>query len=89
MEKISEEFLKYSRELTKVDGADVSATIKIAHPSDCTNYVIDNASEHVEKVTVYDNGLAIYFNQTPCKITFKSNYPFVDKEDGNVWIMNE
>ena len=47
MEKISEEFLKYSRELTKVDGADVSATIKIAHPSDCTNYVIDNASEHV------------------------------------------
>lgn len=89
MGKISEESLKYSRELTKVDGADVSATIKIAHPSDRTNYVIDNASEHVEKVTVYDNGLAIYFNQTPSKITFKSNYPFVDKEDGNIWIMNE
>lgn len=89
MEKISEEFLKYSRELVRIDGVDLSSTIKIAHPSDCTNYVIDNTSEHKEKIAVYDNGLAIYFDQTLSKITFKSNYPFVDKEDGNVWIMNE
>lgn len=89
MGKINEKFLKYSRELVKVNGADLSANIKIAHSSDCTNYVIDNTPEHVEKVAVYDNGLAVYFNQTPSKVTFKSNYPFVDKEDGNIWIMNE
>lgn len=89
MGKISEKFLKYSRELVNVNGAEVSENINIARPSDCTNYVIDDTPEHVEKVIVYDNGLAIYFNQTSSKITFKSNYPFVDKEDGNVWIMNE
>lgn len=87
--KINEEFLKYSRELTKINGASVSATIKIAHPSDCTNYVISETPERIEKLALYKSGLAIYFNQTSSGLVLKSNCPFIDKEDGNIWIMNE
>ncbi|MEE6650608.1 hypothetical protein [Limosilactobacillus pontis] len=87
--KINNEYLSYAQNLTLVNGAEeVSVNFKIAHPSDCTNYVINHTPDLLERVTVYKNGLVIYIKQTSKQILTKSNYPFVDR-DGSLWIMNE
>ena len=87
--KIDTKFLSYSHLLTAVANSTVSANFKINHPSDCTNYIINNDPSNLEKVTIYTNGLVIYTKQQAGEILTKSNYPFVSKDDGYIWIMNE